>query len=93
MTTTVNNASLGDDDRRYGAAQRDADGLRDLIRQRTGLASGELVCPREKSAMTPCIARDGGLAVTLAIHGGICVGCERTTASLLDAERLKHGSA
>lgn len=57
------------------------------ITERTGLRDSEVQCPREKSFSTPCVARDGGLAVTLAIHGGICVGFERTVGSLLNAER------
>lgn len=37
-------------------------------------------CPRAKSDMTPCVARDGDLAQA---DAGICVGCERTPATLL----------
>lgn len=32
----------------------------------------EVVCPREKSSMTPCVARDGHLAAADDHH---CVGC------------------
>jgi hypothetical protein len=37
-------------------------------------------CPRAKSAMTPCVARDGDIAV--ADDGG-CVGCGAQPADLL----------
>lgn len=33
-------------------------------------------CPREKSGMTPCVARDGELAVADGLDGDVCVGCE-----------------
>lgn len=32
----------------------------------------EVVCPREQSFMTPCIARDGATALA---DDGVCVGC------------------
>ena len=34
--------------------------------------SASIVCPREKSFMTPCVARDGNLALSDDHH---CVGC------------------
>jgi hypothetical protein len=37
-------------------------------------------CPRAKSDMTPCAARDGDLAC---LDTGACVGCERHPANLL----------
>jgi len=36
-------------------------------------------CPRAKSDMTPCAARDGNLA----LGGGTCVGCGADPATLL----------
>lgn len=60
-----------------------ADRVRDLVLKRTGLKRDELKCPREKSLMTPCVARDGGLAVTT---DGVCVGCEVPAAELLAKE-------
>ncbi len=78
---------LLDDDRALTAAQSDADLLKRLIFERTGLMPSELQCPREKSDMTPCVARDGGLAVTMSGCSGICVGCERAVADLLNKEK------
>lgn len=37
-------------------------------------------CPRERSAMTPCIARDSDLALA---DDGVCVGCGITPADAL----------
>lgn len=37
-------------------------------------------CPRAKSYMTPCVARDGKLAC---LDTGECVGCEKHPANLL----------
>lgn len=51
---------------------KEADSIKEAIHQRTGLQGSDLVCPREKSEMTPCVARDGSLAVT---DDGKCVGC------------------
>lgn len=39
-----------------------------------------IACPRAKSDMTPCVARDGTLAC---LDDGECVGCLRHPASLL----------
>ena len=39
-----------------------------------------LYCPRAKSDMTPCAARDGSTAVT---DDGHCVGCGEHSADLL----------
>jgi hypothetical protein len=64
-----------------------ADALRDRISQRTGIHPSALQCPRERSDMTPCVARDGVLAVYLSTgRYECCVGCERTVQSLLDEE-------
>ena len=66
----------------------EADELRRLVAVRTGLSGADLQCPREQSAMTPCIARDGRLAEVLHnSKGAICVGCEMLTAVLLKAEQ------
>lgn len=71
-----------------------ADEFRAWVLRRTGLAPDELKCPREKSAMTPCIARDGQLAVgVIGVDEEICIGCERRVAGLFDEEREKHGPA
>lgn len=37
-------------------------------------------CPRAKSDMTPCVARDGTLAL---LDDGTCVGCRQHPATLL----------
>lgn len=60
--------------------------LRDLILKRTGLKPNELVCPREKSEMTPCVARDGDLAMA---ENGCCVGCGQNVKELLIKEKYK----
>jgi hypothetical protein len=39
-------------------------------------------CPRAKSDMTPCVARDGHLATA---DDGVCVGCGEHPADLLTA--------
>lgn len=74
-----------------------ADAFRALILERTGLKPSELVCPRERSDMTPCIARDGRLAVAESAGFGhpagskaICVGCEHSVGGLLEKEQAKH---
>ncbi len=66
-----------------------ADEYRRLIRKRTGFKPADLVCPREKGVMTPCVARDGGLAVS---GGGahVCVGCDEYLSPLLATERARH---
>lgn len=43
-------------------------------------------CPRARSDMTPCVARDGGLATA---DDGKCVGCMADPADLL-AELVKR---
>ncbi len=60
------------------AAQDLGDELCDLVGRRTGLHGEALQCPRERSAMTPCVARDGGVCVILTSFGRLplCVGCE-----------------
>lgn len=46
--------------------------------------SGSVVteCPRAKSDMTPCVARDGKLATATVFKGDICVGCEVNVAEM-----------
>lgn len=44
------------------------------------LERGEIVCPREKSDMTPCVSRDGRSACA---NDGLCVGCMADPAELL----------
>ena len=41
-------------------------------------------CPRARSDMTPCVARDGDLAETSdSVEGSVCVGCSENPADLL----------
>lgn len=75
--------------------QKLGDEFRDLVLTRTGLTARTLVCPREKSDMTPCVARDGGICV-IEIHaaggGGpypVCVGCETRIDLRLAEERAR----
>lgn len=71
-----------------------ADDLAKLIHQRTGIEKKDLQCPREKTFMTPCIARDGRLAVCFgAFKGAICVGCEKSVSGLHKQELDQHGMA
>jgi hypothetical protein len=69
-------------------AELPADELKRLIQDRTGIASRELVCPRAKSDMTPCVARDGNLAVAVKFSQEVCVGCEWGVFGLLESERI-----
>lgn len=59
---------------------------RDMLYKRLELKPNELVCPREKSEMTPCVARDGDSAL---LDDGKCVGCLADIQSLIDAEEEK----
>jgi hypothetical protein len=69
-----------------------ADELKALIYARTGLAPQALACPREKSDMTPCVARDGHLVVVFAAgERPICVGCEADLLTLVERERSLKG--
>lgn len=65
-----------------------ANELKVLIFARTNLKPNKLVCPREKSAITPCVCRDGSLAETN--DGKHCIGCGADIYDLLHAERKKH---
>lgn len=68
----------------------DADYLVDFVKRRTGLEPQDLQCPREKSATTPCAARDGRTAVCEGSEGiGLCVGCEHPIVDLVHTE-VKH---
>lgn len=62
-----------------------ADELSKRVMKRVGVTKrSELRCPRERSEMTPCVARDGRLAVA---DDGVCVGCGESPRTLLDRER------
>jgi len=81
-------------------AYNQANELKTLVFKRTGLKPETLRCPREKSEMTPCVARDGELAVAETgvrsahpdMHRFICVGCEHEVGELLNTEKEKHKS-
>jgi len=64
------------------------DDLRDMVFKRTGLREDELYCPREKSDMTPCVARDGDCAMTNDFY---CVGCGVSVQELIEEEIAKGG--
>lgn len=65
----------------------EANRLKEIILKRTGLKESELKCPREKSGMTPCVARDGDLAMT---EDKLCVGCGSNVIELLEYELAKN---
>ena len=71
----------------YADAKQLADTFREIVLKRTGLTRQTLSCPREQSTMTPCVARDGGLAVVLDRAGRpLCVGCESNVSDLMELE-------
>jgi len=59
---------------------------RNMVLKRTGLKPHELVCPREQSGMTPCVARDGDTAMT---DDEYCVGCNKKVSELIAEEKEK----
>lgn len=66
----------------YTRADAAADELTRRVMERTGATNRtEVECPRARSWMTPCVARDGYLAVQ---ERGKCLGCGRRPARLLD---------
>jgi hypothetical protein len=69
-----------------------ADQFSRRVMRRIGVTkASELQCPREKTSMTPCVARDGHLAV---LDEGTCVGCGQLPSDLLAAEKARgHGPA
>lgn len=67
-----------------------AEEFKQLVFARTGLTPPQLVCPREKSDMTPCAARDGWMVAVLDLwQRPLCVGCEASLERLLAEERAK----
>jgi hypothetical protein len=64
------------------------DQIRALVLKRTGLTEKELSCPREKSDMTPCIARDSDCVVSEDLK---CVGCGIDARAFLEEELRKAG--
>lgn len=80
------------------AAFQLANQFRDHVVARVKVKGAALECPREKSDMTPCLARDGELAVAFdsfygigapTVDKAICVGCGTRLKFLWDAEQTK----
>lgn len=67
-----------------------ADEYKQLVYQRTKIRREDLVCPRARSFMTPCIARDGKQAVSEMPIPQACVGCGHSIESLLEEEKANH---
>lgn len=66
----------------------EANELKQLVFKRTGLKPKELVCPREKSYITPCVVRDGDNAML--DEEKECVGCGAIVTELLEQERNRQ---
>jgi hypothetical protein len=73
--------------------EQSADEFATLVRTRTGLAPRQLTCPREKTDMTPCLARDGHLALSYRYDRSMCIGCEHGLETLLNKEKTLHGKS
>ena len=72
-------------------AEQIAEQLKQAVFARTKIPKNQLQCPREKSDMTPCAARDGHLVAVLDSWGNpLCVGCEHRLDHLLAKELEKH---
>lgn len=72
-------------------AEQLAEEFKDLVLRRTGIQPEDLSCPREKSDMTPCAARDGHLVAVLNSRAHpLCVGCGHSLVRLVEEERTKH---
>lgn len=67
-----------------------AEEFKSLVLTRINVKAEDVACPREKSFMTPCLVRDGRLAVAFADDGfakPICVGCGHSVRQLIANER------
>lgn len=72
----------------YKREQQAADELTARIKTRVGAKDWtEVSCPREGSYMSPCVGRDGGLAVA---DDGVCVFCGHRPSELLADDLAKH---
>lgn len=67
-----------------------ADELRRLISTRVGCRPGELSCPHAMSRHTPCVARDGALAVAEGEPADVCVGCDTPISTLMTRELARN---
>lgn len=65
----------------------EGDKLKELVNKRTGLIPSELVCPREKTQMTPCAVRDGD---NVMLDDKTCLGCGILVYEILEIEERKH---
>jgi hypothetical protein len=75
----------------YEEARQLGDSYRDHVLARTGIPRAELRCLREKSEMTPCLVRDGGVVITFDGHGEpICVGCEARLTDVIIAQLVRR---
>ncbi len=45
----------------------------------------DIICPREASSSSPCIARDGSPSLTTTLDGRACSGCGITPLAALEA--------
>lgn len=62
----------------------EADKLRELIKKRIGVDPEDIMCPREKTFMTPCVVREGDLTMA---DDKTCVGCGINVLYLLEQEK------
>jgi hypothetical protein len=66
-------------------AKRDADDLQAQVMAKVGTTDrNQVTCPRARNYMTPCIARDGQLALA---DDNVCVGCGQSPKRLLSGLR------
>jgi hypothetical protein len=70
-----------------------ADEYSRLVLKRIGCESEDLECPRERSEMTPCLARDGGCVIVWRFRKPICVGCEADLHELIEKEKALQARA
>lgn len=76
--------------RHWPMSELAADELARAVARLVGARSREDVeCPRERSFMTPCIARDGASALD---DGGFCVGCHHRAQTLWAEFQERHPS-
>ena len=62
------------------------DTYKKMIFDRTGIEAKDLSCPREKTSMTPCVARSGNIAMTECEK---CVGCGESVRALIHDENQR----
>lgn len=72
------------------ADNRLAEEFKAMVLKRTGLAPQDLSCPRERSDMTPCLARDGACVIAYVHASPSCVGCGADLRELHAAEKARE---